>query len=76
MTRNTSVSGPGTTTAVCRYAFKMIRGRGYQGNVAAAVQFDDEKEALLDAGLDAVFNIPNEAGASLAAHICDTQKIS
>jgi glutathione-regulated potassium-efflux system ancillary protein KefC len=54
----------------------MIRGRGYQGNVAAAVQFDDEKEALLDAGLDAVFNIPNEAGASLAAHICDTQKIS
>jgi hypothetical protein len=58
------------------YAVKMIRGRGYQGNVAAAVQFDDQEMALLDAGLDAVFNISNEAGAGFAAHICETLKIS
>ena len=56
------------------YAARMLRKRGYQGNIAATVQFDDEAQTLLDAGVDTVFNIYNEAGAGLAVHICDTLK--
>jgi predicted Kef-type K+ transport protein len=56
------------------YAAKMLKKRGYQGDIAAVVQFDDEVQTLLDAGVSAVFNIYNEAGAGLAAHICDTLK--
>jgi predicted Kef-type K+ transport protein len=54
------------------YAARMLKKRGSQASIAAVVQFDDEIQPLLDAGVDTVFNIYSEAGAGLAAHICDT----
>jgi predicted Kef-type K+ transport protein len=42
----------------------------YQGIVTAVARFDDEVEALKEAGVDAAFNIYGEAGAGFAGHIC------
>ncbi len=53
-------------------AARKLKKRGSQASVAAVVQYDDEIQPLLDAGVDTVFNIYSEAGAGLAAHICDT----
>ncbi len=50
----------------------LLEKKGFQGKVAAVAQFDDEVEPLLDAGVDTVFNMYSEAGAGLAAHVCDT----
>jgi len=58
------------------HATKALKKRGYPGNIAAVAHFDDEVQPLLDAGLDTVFNMYSEAGAGLAAHICDTLQTS
>ena len=58
------------------HAVKVLKKRGYPGNIAAVAKFDDEVQPLLDAGLDTVFNMYSEAGAGLAAHICDTLQTS
>ena len=42
----------------------------YQGMIAAVARFDDEVEALKEAGVDSAFNIYGEAGAGFAGHIC------
>jgi hypothetical protein len=42
----------------------------YQGMIAATARFDDEVEALKEAGVDAAFNVYGEAGAGFAGHIC------
>ena len=49
-------------------ALEQLERAGYQRRVTATAQFQDEEEALLAAGADAVFNIYNEAGAGFAEH--------
>ena len=41
---------------------------GFQGKIAAAVQFEDQGERLKALGVHAAFNIYREAGAGLAEH--------
>jgi len=39
---------------------------GFNGLIAASARFDDEVDALKDAGVHAAYNFFNEAGAGLA----------
>ena len=54
------------------YATKKLNEIGYRGDVAAVARYDDEVEALRAAGVDTAFNIYGEAGAGLAAHVCES----
>ena len=54
------------------YATQKLKEIGYRGDVAAVTRYDDEVEALRAAGVDTAFNIYGEAGAGLAAHVCET----
>jgi hypothetical protein len=47
-------------------AMSLLKKMGYQGKTASIAQYDDQKEALLDAGIDEVFNYFAEVGAGLA----------
>ena len=48
-----------------------LRSLKFPGRIAAIARFDDEVEALKEAGVDAAFNIYGEAGAGFAGHICE-----
>jgi predicted Kef-type K+ transport protein len=48
----------------------------YQGKVAATVKFEDEVEPLQQAGVHAVFNIYDEAGAGFAEHVVSRMQLS
>jgi predicted Kef-type K+ transport protein len=50
-------------------AARLARKWGYRGLICAATKYPDEEAQLLDAGVDAVFNIYAEAGAGLAQNI-------
>lgn len=50
----------------------MLQQIGYQGQVAAIARYDDEVQALREAGVDFAFNVYNEAGAGLAAQMADS----
>ncbi len=47
---------------------KLARHWGYAGFISASAKYADEKEQLTESGVDAVFNIYDEAGAGLALH--------
>ena len=49
-------------------AATQARLNGYRGRISASARFKDEIEQLNEAGVDAVFNIYEEAGRGLAAH--------
>jgi Trk K+ transport system NAD-binding subunit len=51
-------------------AARELAETGYQGKIAATVKFDDDIEALQQAGIHAAFNLYEEAGAGFAAHAC------
>jgi len=53
------------------YIAKMLKKRRFGGVVAAVAQFDDEVQALQEAGIKTAFNIYSEAGAGLAGHVCE-----
>ncbi len=57
---------------VMLYAAGKLKEMGYRGDVAAVARYDDEVERLHEAGVDTAFNIFGEAGAGLAAHVCET----
>jgi predicted Kef-type K+ transport protein len=50
-------------------AAKLARRWGYTGLICATTKFPDEEAVLLEAGVDAVFNIYAEAGAGLAENV-------
>ncbi len=50
---------------------RKLKERNYRGDIAALAHFDDEVEALHKAGVDTAFNLYGEAGAGLAAHVCE-----
>jgi len=57
---------------VMLYAAGKLKEIGYRGDVAAVARYDDEVEALRAAGVNTAFNIYGEAGAGLAAHVCES----
>jgi predicted Kef-type K+ transport protein len=54
------------------YAAEKLKEIGYRGDIAAVARYDDEVEALHAAGMNTAFNIYDEAGAGLAAHVCES----
>ena len=54
------------------YAAEKLKEIGYRGDIAALARYDDEVEALRSAGVSIAFNIYGEAGAGLAAHVCES----
>ena len=47
-----------------------LKAFNFPGRIAAIARFDDEVEALKEAGVDAAFNAYGEAGAGFAEHVC------
>ncbi|WCN07835.1 cation:proton antiporter family protein [Marinomonas mediterranea] len=45
---------------------KQLRSAGYHGQVAAIARYQDERDALIDSGIDNVFNFYTEAGTGFA----------
>jgi voltage-gated potassium channel Kch len=43
-----------------------LRGATFPGQIAAIARYEDEREALLEAGIDKVFNFYTEAGSGFA----------
>ncbi|MGF1682580.1 cation:proton antiporter [Photobacterium minamisatsumaniensis] len=53
------------------FALEQIKERNYQGQIAAIAKYSDDEEQLQALGIDAAFNIYNEAGSGFARHVCD-----
>ncbi len=45
---------------------EQLRSAGYQGIIAAIARYEDQREQLLQAGIDNVFNFYREAGSGFA----------
>lgn len=54
----------------------IIRERGFTGEVAAVAQYDDEVDALREAGVNTSFNVFSEAGIGLGSHVSKTLDLS
>jgi hypothetical protein len=50
----------------CRNVNEQLRLAGYKGPIAAIARFEDEREALVEAGIDRVFNFYAEVGSGFA----------
>ena len=48
---------------------EQLKAASFAGRVAATAKFQDEVEALKEAGAHTVFNIYTEAGAGFAGHV-------
>ncbi|MCG7495765.1 cation:proton antiporter [Vibrio sp. Of7-15] len=57
-----------------QFALEQLQSRNYQGQVAAIAAYSDQLEILREQGVDAAFNIYNEAGSGFARHVCDKLK--
>ncbi|ELR67317.1 Glutathione-regulated potassium-efflux system protein KefB [Photobacterium marinum] len=53
------------------FALEQIRERNYQGKIAAIAKYSDDVDLLNEMGVDAAFNIYNEAGSGFARHVCE-----
>jgi predicted Kef-type K+ transport protein len=53
------------------YAIQRLKEIQFGGIITAIAQFDDEVEALKQAGADAAFNFYSEAGTGFADHVCN-----
>ncbi|PJG60192.1 cation:proton antiporter family protein [Aeromonas cavernicola] len=51
------------------YAIEKLRSQAFSGKIAAIVRFEDEIASLQAYGVDAVFNVYNEAGSGFARHV-------
>ncbi len=54
------------------YAVRQLAIAGYEGLIAATGMFDDEVEALKEAGVQAAFNLYSQAGLGFARHVNET----
>jgi len=54
------------------HAVGKLKASGFSGKIGAVAYYDDEVAALTNAGVDTAFNVFGEAGAGLAAHVCET----
>ncbi|MGF1729574.1 cation:proton antiporter [Photobacterium kasasachensis] len=53
------------------FALEQIREGHYQGKIAAIAKYSDDEALLSELGVDAAFNIYNEAGSGFARHVCE-----
>ncbi len=51
-------------------ALEQLQQRNYKGQIAAIAEYPDQIDGLLEQGVDAAFNIYNEAGSGFARHVC------
>jgi predicted Kef-type K+ transport protein len=52
------------------FAAQQLRSMGYRGKLSAIAKYPDEVEALLEAGVDAAYNLYAEAGSGFASDVC------
>ncbi|TMX38765.1 cation:proton antiporter family protein [Vibrio sp. Hep-1b-8] len=52
-------------------ALEQLQRRNFQGQIAAIAEYPDQLDALIQDGVDAAFNIYNEAGSGFARHVCE-----
>ena len=50
------------------FTVTQLKEKGFQGHIAAIAMYDDEIQALKDAGAEAVYNFYSEAGIGFAEH--------
>ncbi|CAM4457867.1 cation:proton antiporter [Vibrio astriarenae] len=55
-------------------ALYQLQRKNYQGQIAAIAAYPDQIDGLLADGVDAAFNIYNEAGSGFARHVCEQLK--
>ncbi|MGF1764358.1 cation:proton antiporter [Aliivibrio kagoshimensis] len=53
------------------FALELLNKHNYQGQIAAIASYPDQVEALKEQGVDAAFNIYNEAGIGFARHVTE-----
>jgi glutathione-regulated potassium-efflux system ancillary protein KefC len=53
------------------FSIQQMKERGYTGQITASVRYEDEMQLLKNAGIDAVYNLYEEAGIGFADHVCD-----
>lgn len=51
------------------YAIDKLCSHGFHGKIAAIVRFEDDIASLREQGVDAVFNVYDEAGSGFARHV-------
>ncbi|MBD1575871.1 MULTISPECIES: cation:proton antiporter family protein [Vibrio] len=54
-----------------KFALEQLKSRNFQGQTAAIAEYPDQVTEFCENGVDAAFNIYNEAGAGFARHVCD-----
>ena len=52
------------------FAVRQLKARGYEGQIAASVRFEDEIADLRKSGIDAAFVLYQEAGVGFADYVC------
>ena len=53
------------------FSIQQMKERGYRGQITASVRYEDEMQLLKNVGIDAVYNLYEEAGVGFADHVCD-----
>ncbi len=53
------------------FSIQQMKERGYRGQITASVRYEDEMQLLKNAGIDAVYNLYEEAGVGFADHVCE-----
>lgn len=56
-------------------AVAQIQEMKFTGRIAATAKFDDEVDALKEAGVHSVFNFYTEAGHGFAEHVCEAVEV-
>lgn len=51
-------------------ALEQLQRRNFEGQIAAIAEYQDQLDSLVEKGVDAAFNIYNEAGSGFARHVC------
>ena len=64
---------PNPKTSV--FAIRQLNQKGYQGQVAASVRYEDEMLLLKQAGIKAAYSLYDEAGVGFADHVCTLMDI-
>ncbi|WP_117233402.1 cation:proton antiporter family protein [Vibrio maerlii] len=55
-------------------ALELLQARDFKGQIAAIAEYPDQLDTLQEHGVDAAFNIYNEAGSGFARHVCEQLK--
>ena len=55
-------------------ALEQLQQRNFSGQIAAIAAHPDQTDSLIEEGVDAAYNIYNEAGTGFARHVCEQLK--